>query len=234
VYDFEWDLETNGILLTGAPPESPRPVRPVFCEELDLLGLQRFWRYPRCREPLLWAIGRRYYWQGQEVAQTQGGGFFREPQLMVSQTDLVLEPVDITSMVAKNAQLMRGLEHEAIGFIDRTYHEKAGRHQIAAVAFSGGKDSLVVLDLMQRALPPDVFSVIFDDTTMELEVTYKAVERARRRWPNLRFYTARSRMPASETWRKFGPPSRIHRWCCSVHKSAPTILLLRELARAHF
>ncbi|TDA65828.1 MAG: hypothetical protein D9V47_12045 [Clostridia bacterium] len=27
-----------------------------------------------------------------------------------------------------------------------------------------------------------------------------------------------------------GPPSRIHRWCCSVHKSVPTLLLLRQLA----
>jgi len=70
VYDFEWDPETNGILLTGAPPESPRPVRPVFYEELDLLGLQRFWRYPRCREPLLWAIGRRYYNKGRFLGRS--------------------------------------------------------------------------------------------------------------------------------------------------------------------
>lgn len=36
-------------------------------------------------------------------------------------------------------------------------------------------------------------------------------------------------MEATESWDEFGPPGRRMRWCCSVHKSVPTLLKLREL-----
>jgi phosphoadenosine phosphosulfate reductase len=101
---------------------------------------------------------------------------------------------------------------------------------ITGVAFSGGKDSLVLLDLVQRALAPDEFVVVFSDTTMEITPTLEAVEAAKCRWTKLRFFTVRAPRPALVTWQEFGPPSRIHRWCCTVHKSVPTIRLLRELA----
>ena len=43
------------------------------------------------------------------------------------------------------------------------------------VAFSGGKDSVVTLDLVQRALPLDAFKVIFSDTGMEFSDTYDLI-----------------------------------------------------------
>ena len=43
------------------------------------------------------------------------------------------------------------------------------------VAFSGGKDSVVTLDLVQRALPHNKFKVLFGDTGMEFPDTYIAV-----------------------------------------------------------
>jgi len=55
------------------------------------------------------------------------------------------------------------------------------RVEAMVVAFSGGKDSLTTLDLVQRALPPDAFFVIFGDTGMELKVTHQAVERTKAR-----------------------------------------------------
>jgi len=73
------------------------------------------------------------------------------------------------------------------------------RVEAMVVAFSGGKDSLTALDLVQRALPPDAFFVIFGDTGMELKVTHQAVECAKAHWPNLRFHTARSHMTAVES-----------------------------------
>jgi phosphoadenosine phosphosulfate reductase len=59
--------------------------------------------------------------------------------------------------------------------------------------------------------------------------TYSAVEKAKQQWPHLSFFTAKSAKEALTTWKEMGPPSRIHRWCCAVHKSAPTLLLLRKL-----
>ncbi len=40
---------------------------------------------------------------------------------------------------------------------------------------------------------------------------------------------AASHLKLEELWRLFGPPSRVLRWCCSVHKSAPQTTKLREI-----
>jgi len=77
LYKVTWDTETNGVLLADNIPSSQEiiPPRPVFYEELDLLGLDKFWSYPKSPEPLLWAIGRRYYYKGELVAEARGGEY---------------------------------------------------------------------------------------------------------------------------------------------------------------
>jgi len=231
MYPVIWDPETRGILLLdhASADAIQGEVRPVCFEELDLLGLGQHWSYPHPAEPLLWAVGRRYYYRGEFVAEAKGGGFFETPQVFVQREELDIEPVDVDSMLARNAAILEGLAFRAVEFIHDQYHQRRRRADIFAVAFSGGKDSLVTLDLVQRALAPDEFVVVFADTTMELQATYDAVESAQKRFPHLRFHVARSHLTAPESWRLFGPPSRIHRWCCSVHKTAPTMLKLREL-----
>jgi len=232
MYDIVWDPDTGGIILTDNSLESiKREIRPVFYEELDLLGFNKHWTYPKSQEPLLWAtsVGRRYFYSGELVAEAKGGSFFEAPEIIFFSKKLDLEPVNMTAMLEKNATLMKGLAHEAIVFIKDTQEQMRKKADVACVAFSGGKDSLVLLDLVQRALRPDEFVVVFSDTTMEITPTLTAVNRAKERWNHLQFYTARSEKDAKTTWREFGPPSRIHRWCCAVHKSAPTILLLRDI-----
>lgn len=231
MYAVQWDQETGGILLTNDLEGWIRQeIRPVFFEELDLLGFGSYWKYPRCEEPLLWAIGgRKYYYQGELVAEAEGGGLFTPPRLKIHREGLELQPVKVQEMLKKNNSLLQGLIQKSLRFIYQTYNRYRKEVDIAAVAFSGGKDSLVLLDLVQRVLEPEQFVVIFGDTGMEVRDTYRAVEEARKRWPHLSFYTAKSSKDALTTWREMGPPSRIHRWCCVVHKSAPTLLLLREI-----
>jgi len=230
VYDVSWDIETGGILLKDEAAESiPGAVRPVFHEELDLLGLQNYWKYEPHMVPLLWAVGRRYYYRGQFVAEAIGGSFFERPRMHVQAEGLALEPVDLSGMLERNDSILRDMVHATLDCIKAVHERYRDRVDTVAVAFSGGKDSLVLLDLVQRVLPPDEFVVVFNDTTMELSATYEAVEAAKKRWGKLRFFTARAPRPARETWQEFGPPSRLHRWCCTVHKSAPTLRLLREM-----
>ena len=130
-----------------------------------------------------------------------------------------------------NKDIMAGLERTAIDFIRKIHDEYKNKGYTFSVAFSGGKDSLVLLDLVSRALSPDEFYVVFSNTGMELNCTLNAVEKAKKHWPALRFYEAKSHLNPIDSWEQFGPPGRRMRWCCSVHKSVPTILKLREITK---
>jgi phosphoadenosine phosphosulfate reductase len=230
MYNYEWDIETGGYILTTKVSGVTKELRPVFYEELDLLGFNEYWSYPKSEKPLLWAETRRYIHKGRLVAEAQGGGLYTKPTLKIYEENLELEPVDVEVMVKKNKALMTGLVQNTVGIIYNTFNEyKSKNIDVTYVAFSGGKDSIVLLDLVQRALPHNEFKVVFSDTTMEISDTYKAVERAKQRWSDLEFYTAKSHLDAKESWELFGPPSRTQRWCCSVHKSAPSLLKLKEI-----
>lgn len=230
MYNYEWDAQTGGFILNTKMAGVTKELRPVFFEELDLLGFSKYWKYPKTDNPLLWAETRRYIYKGRLVAEAAGGGLFTAPELKIYEDGLELEPVDVDGMVVKNRDLMSGVVQNTLEIIYNTFKRyKERKYDIFYVAFSGGKDSLVLLDLVQRALPHNEFKVVFADTTMEVSDTYKAVEEAKKCWPTLEFHTARSDYDAKESWELFGPPSIKQRWCCSVHKSAPSLLLLRKL-----
>lgn len=231
MYNVAWDPSTGGVILTTSPETEVRDdVRPVFFEELDLLGFNEYWGYPRCTAPLLWAVGgRRYFYRGEFVAEAIGGDLFNKPRIEVYKKNLTLEPVHVQGCVGNNRSLLEGLSQKALEFIYSTWERYRDRIDKTVVGFSGGKDSMVLLDLVQRALAPGDFIVVFSDTTMELNVTYEAFEMARRRWPHLTFLVARSEKDATQTWQEFGPPSRLHRWCTTVHKTVPNLLLIEKL-----
>jgi len=228
MYGYQW-TEKNGIYRLVPNAKIIKEIRPVFKEELDYFGLDTYWQYPKTDAPLLWAEGiRRYVLNGEVVAEAVGGGFYTKPTVNVRKEWLKLEAINIGQLWKENESLMRGLEDMAVGFIRRVHDEYAAKGMKFVVAFSGGKDSLVLLDLVAKALRPDEFVVIFSNTGMELKATLESVERAKSHYSKLRFYVAESHMTPEESWEAFGPPGRRLRWCCSVHKSVPTIIALRS------
>ena len=238
MYKVTWDKNSNGILLVDhSSSDVISPPRPVFFEELDLLGFNKFWSYPKTQEPLLWAIGRKYYYKGEFVAEAKGGNIFEAPKIVLTEKgqNLELEPINIEDLIEKNKKALFVLENEALDFIEHTYKVYKKKKYIFAVSYSGGKDSQVVLDLVTRVIPPDDLVVIFSDTTMEISYTYENVAKTKeyyeKRYPGLKFYIARPPKPAIEFWKDFGPPSRIHRWCCTVTKSVPFIRLIKNLLK---
>lgn len=104
---------------------------------------------------------------------------------------------------------------------------------IFVTSFSGGKDSQVVLDLVSRVVPAEDFVVIYSDTGYELPPSLNLYDKVKEyyneKYPNLRFYTAKNHQPVLHYWDEIGTPSRIHRWCCSIMKSAPLSKLLKEI-----
>ncbi|GHV32102.1 hypothetical protein FACS18949_02080 [Clostridia bacterium] len=234
MYGYQWSNK-NGIYRLVPNAKVIKEIRPVFKEELDYFGLNAHWQYPNTDAPLLWAEGiRRYIYSNGKtseeiVAEAVGGGFYTKPTINVKKEGLKLRPINIETLWKENESIMRGLEDTAVGFIRRVHDEYAAKGLKFVVAFSGGKDSLVLLDLVAKALRPDEFVVIFSNTGMELQATLDAVEQAKKHWSKLHFYEAASHMTPDESWDAFGPPGRRLRWCCSVHKSVPTILKLREI-----
>ncbi len=233
MYGYKWLDGENGIFVLDASVALQKEIRPVFKEELDFFGMNEVWKYPETDKPLLWAEGiRKYVFNGNVIAEAKGGSFYEKPKIIIKdETIKELKPIDIEKLIEVNKSLLNGLSQKAINFIRETYENYSSKGYKAVCTFSGGKDSIVELDLVQRALAPDQFVVIFGDTGMELSDTYKAVELAKDHYKNLNFHVAKSVYSSKESWNLFGPPGRKMRWCCTVHKSVPTMLKLQEICK---
>lgn len=231
MYGYEW-TEEYGIFRLTIAAKIQKEIRPVFHEELDFFGMDAYWDYPKDTDaPLLWAEGiRKYVMNGVCVAEAQGGSFYTKPVVKrLTEERLQLHPVDVNRLYEINKPLMLSLEQKAINFIQEQHSFFRTKGYAFVCAFSGGKDSLALLDLCAKALAPGDFYVVFSNTGMELSATLQSVELAKAHYSELRFEEAKCHMDPDESWDEFGPPARRLRWCCSVHKSVPTVLKLREI-----
>ena len=236
MYAYEWDSSTGGYILTPMPLAFSKEPRPVYYKELDILGFDKYWDYDKNDSfPYMWAEANNYYYRGRLVAKTKGGSLYTPPELVLIEDPepegYPLRFVDIPAMVDKNRQLMEQLVQETIKKIYNTFIEYQDKVDVFYVAFSGGKDSIVALDLVQRALPHNCFKVLFGDTGMEFPDTYETVEKIKQICDEekIEFLQAKSKLKPENTWQIFGPPAVTIRWCCSVHKTTPQIMQLREV-----
>lgn len=236
MYSYTYDKETGGILLNSSPQAFSKEPRPVFSKELDIYGFDSYWNYEQNDDvPYMWAEANNYYYRGKLVAQVKGGSFFTKPEIIIidepEPNNLPLKTVDLDLMVLKNKALMESLTATTIKDVFNTFSKYENKVDIFHVSFSGGKDSVVTLDIVQRALPHNKFVVIFGDTGMELPETHQIVKNAMDycKKDRIEFYVAKSHLTPSESWRMFGPPTSTIRWCCSVHKTTPQLLLLKDI-----
>ena len=220
VYAYTYDETTGGLLLNSTPRTFSNEPRPVYYEELDTLGFDRFWSYDKdASAPYLWAEANNYFYRGRKVAKTIGGSCYTAPRIEILEdpepAGVPLRPVDIDAMVEKNRDILNGLVQDTIKKAYNTY------------------DSVVALDIVQRALPHNAFKVLFGDTGMEFPDTYREVDDIEKycKEQQISFLRAKSEHLPEDTWRLFGPPATVTRWCCSVHKTAPQILKLREVTK---
>ncbi len=129
--------------------------------------------------------------------------------------------------VEANAPLLQQLEMEAIKFIRNTISEVK---RPPVVAFSGGKDSLVVLLLAKKAITDQEFHVMFINTGIEFPETVENV------------YAAVSKLGLTQqllvgnvgeeqffrVLKQYGFVARDYRVCCKTVKLGPTTQLIDE------
>jgi phosphoadenosine phosphosulfate reductase len=109
---------------------------------------------------------------------------------------------------------------------EREIASAMGQHRLPLTAsFSGGKDSLVVLDLLSSVARD--FAVIFIDTGLEHPWTREYVDRYARK-SGLRLIRASAEDAFDDSFPTFGPPAKDFRWCCKVCKLAPVAKLIEE------
>lgn len=245
VFGYEYDAETGGLLLNDSTPNSSKEPRPVYATEMRMLHMDVWFTFEdQDDRPYLWAEAASYYYRGQLVARAKGGSLCEAPVMdyLVATAEsgekvpavpqgYELQPVDLDRMVGKNVDMMAIIEQVTVKKIYDYWKRYQKKLDCFHVAFSGGKDSMVLLELVKKALPHNAFMVVFGDTKMEFPDTYKLVDIVEQQCKedDIAFYRAASHLGAEEAWRLFGAPSTVLRWCCSVMKSTPQTLKIRDI-----
>ena len=213
MYSYTFDPETGGIILNSTPTNFSKEPRPVYSTEMDILGFNKYWEYDKQNDvPYMWAESNVYWYRGVQIAKLRGGDLYTSPELQPayaddgslpfsSQKNNRLLPIDIEAMCSRNEDLLSVIEDSTVKKIVKEYEKFKDKLDIFHVAFSGGKDSAVLLDLVKKALPMSSFVVIFGDTGMEFPDTYEAVEKAKRQCEEdeTPFYIARSHFSPEES-----------------------------------
>ena len=167
MYSYTFDQETGGIILNSTPTNFSKEPRPVYACEMDILGFDKYWHYSKQNEtPYMWAEANTYWYRNVKIATIKGGDLYTAPDLVPARDELgevlfggssgyELLPIDIAKMCEKNRVLMTVIEDATVKKIVKAYEKYKKKMDIFHVAFSGGKDSAVLLDLVKKALPKD-------------------------------------------------------------------------------
>lgn len=136
-----------------------------------------------------------------------------------SEASLHPEIPDLKACIDANRKHLQALGKNAINTIRGIVSRNEYRDLPVYVSFSGGKDSLVVLDLARASLKQRELRAFFLNTGIEFPETVNFV----------RSYCRENKVPLEEVnsgnafWEqveKFGPPAKDFRWCCKVCKLA--------------
>lgn len=126
MFKVVWDKQTGGVTLQShfTPDTLSVSPRPVFYEELNMLGINKQgWEYPSCEAPLMWACNKQYFYRGELVFEVRGANLYDNPIISFSPSceKMSFVPVDMEAMLQKVNDNMFLIESEAIEFIRDQY-----------------------------------------------------------------------------------------------------------------
>ncbi len=124
--------------------------------------------------------------------------------------------------VKANEKILDGMIERSHAFIKNV----AGSMDLkASVSYSGGKDSLAVLQLVSESL--DDYEIMFADTGLEFPETVENVKQVVEHYGK----KLRTSSAGDAFWNSisiFGPPTMDTRWCCKICKLGPITRLIDE------
>ena len=145
--------------------------------------------------------------------------FLRIRKVDSSEASLRPETPDLEACIEANKKHLQVLGKNAINTIRGIISRKEYQDLPVYVSFSGGKDSLVVLDLARSSLKQRELKAFFLNTGIEFPETVEFV-RSFCREREILLTEASAGSAFREQVGKFGPPAKDFRWCCKVCKLA--------------
>lgn len=234
MYKTEFDAQTGGILLIEKQQSIAVEYSPVYHEQMDLFHFDKYWKYEESDQPYMWTDGINYVYRGIRMLS------FGEPETIFSDfpveyinletIGMELEPIDVDAMLNKNRKLLDSLENNSMNRIFSAFKEYKDKVDAVRVAYSAGKDSTVLLDLVMRTLPVGSYVVHYTDTGMELNSSIELAEKVQKEClkHGVNFSIIQSEHNAADMWERIGHPTMANRWCCSVMKSVPSMLHMKK------
>jgi phosphoadenosine phosphosulfate reductase len=154
-----------------------------------------------------------------ESSTVAGGKVLRIRKVDSSEASFHPEVPDLGACIDANKKHLQVLGKNAINTIRGIISRKEYRNLPVYVSFSGGKDSLVVLDLARASLKQRELKAFFLNTGIEFPETVEFV-RSFCREREIPLIEANAGSAFREQVGKFGPPAKDFRWCCKVCKLA--------------
>ncbi|UGV40540.1 phosphoadenosine phosphosulfate reductase family protein [Methanococcoides orientis] len=124
--------------------------------------------------------------------------------------------------VEANSEILDRFEEKAHSFI-KNVNETVKKP--VTVSYSGGKDSLAVLQLTSECL--ENYDLLFADTGLEFPETIENVKEIEKLY-NRPLRTKDAKEAFWDSVDNFGPPSVEARWCCKVCKLGPITQIIEE------
>ncbi|HWQ44230.1 MAG TPA: phosphoadenosine phosphosulfate reductase family protein [Methanosarcina barkeri] len=154
-----------------------------------------------------------------ESSSEAGKKVLRIRKVDSSEAFLHPETPNLGACVEANRKHLQVLGKNAINTIRGLVSRNEYRNLPVYVSFSGGKDSLVVLDLAQASLKQRELRAFFLNTGIEFPETVEFV-RSFCREREIPLEEASAGSAFRDQVKKFGPPAKDFRWCCKVCKLA--------------
>jgi len=124
-----------------------------------------------------------------------------EAQYEILYQTAIAQPLEIK--IKKSIMLIQNFENSALQKHPSGYY----------VAFSGGKDSVVLAKLFEMSGVK--FELHYNNTTIDPPELYRFM---RKEYPQTIWHNRYKSLPLQMTLHSLGPPTRIKRWCCEMYK----------------